>query len=106
MIIAKFTPKASFVTPTGPFTPPVTIEVEYLTAMARPYLAGASITRFEIRMGNLVEEKYFENISNVSLELTAEELKDWGLDDQLLLVAVATKLGVTTTEFVTVEDSQ
>lgn len=98
MIYAKINPKASFVKQEGPFTAPVTVEAEYLTALARPYAAGAPKTNFEVQFGNAVlnEEGVIvsiNQISNTSVQLTAEELANWGTDDSILLETIAVKIG-------------
>jgi hypothetical protein len=100
MLYAKINPKASFVQQEGPFTAPITIEAEYLTALARPYAAGALETNFEVPFCNPVlnEEGIIismTQVSNISLVLTAEELVDWGTDDSVLLEVIADKLGTT-----------
>lgn len=110
MIYAKINPKASFVQQTGPFTPSVTVEAEYFTALARPYALGESQTNFQIQFGNAVlnEEGIITSINQVSsssLVLTAEELVDWGTDDSILLEVIATKLGTSVESVINLEDN-
>ena len=98
MLYAKINPKASFVKQEGPFTAPITVEAEFLTALARPYVPGALQTNFEVQFGNAVlnEEGVVVGINTLSssnLALTAEELANWGVDDSALFEAVAVKLG-------------
>lgn len=107
MLFAKIDPIATFTQNTGPFTAPVAVQAEYLTALARPYAAGALQTNFEIAFGNIVKDAEGKaigvtNVSTSQLTLTKEELADWGTNDDILLTIVATKLGTTVTEFVTV----
>ena len=110
MLYAKINPKASFVQQEGPFTAPVTVEAEYLTALARPYAAGASQTNFEVQFGNPVlnEEGIvtsIQQVSNSQLMLTAIELVNWGADDSVLLEAVATKLGTVVESVINLENN-
>lgn len=108
MLYAKISPVATFTQQTSPFTPPSVTEAQFLTAAARPYQAGAVKTRFEVVFGNIAPSAQaeavnaFTQVSTTSVELTAEELADWGTDDSTLLAAVATKLGTVATEFVTI----
>lgn len=108
MLLAKIDPKASFVQSTGPFTPPVTMEAEYFTALARPYVPGAAKTNFEVMFGNAVkkdDKTDFTRVSSINVTLTAEELVDWGTDDSALLTAIAENIGTTITEFVTITEN-
>jgi hypothetical protein len=110
MLYAKINPKASFVKQEGPFTAPVTVEAEYLTALARPYAAGASQTNFEVQFSSAVlnEEGVvisINQVANSSVILTAEELANWGIDDSVLLEAIATKLGTTVQSTIELENN-
>jgi hypothetical protein len=110
MLYAKINPKASFVKQEGPFIAPVTVEADYLTALARPYAAGASKTNFEVQFGNAVlnEEGVVTSVnqvSNSSVVLTAEELVNWGIDDSVLLQAIAAKLGTTVESVIELENN-
>ena len=110
MLYAKINPKASFVKQEGPFTAPVTVEADYLTALARPYAAGASQTNFEVQFGTAVlnEEGVvvsINQVSNSSVVLTAEELVNWGVDDYALLEAIAAKLGTTVESVIELENN-
>lgn len=109
MLYAKINPKASFIKQENPFSAPLTVEAEFLTALARPYAAGAKETNFEVQFGNAIlnEEgviKGVQGISSTSVVLTAEELENWGVDDSTMLEAVAAKLGTSILEFIDVKD--
>ncbi len=109
MLYAKINPIASFVQNTSPFTAPVATQAEYLTAMARPYAAGAAQTNFEVVFGNVVKDEAgliigFTNVSNSSIVLTAAELVNWGINDDVLLTTIATKMGTEAVEFVTIDN--
>lgn len=110
MLYAKINPKASFLQQSGPFSAPVTIEAEYLTALARPYAAGASQTNFEIQFGNSVLNvegivTSIQQVSNSQLMLTAIELVNWGADDSVLLEVVAAKLGTVVESVINLENN-
>ena len=111
MLYAKINPKASFVQQEGPFTAPVTVEADYLTALARPYVPGAAQTNFEVQFGTAVlnEEGIVVGINNVSssnVVLTAAELANWGEDDSSLLESVAAKLGTSVESIIDVAGNQ
>jgi hypothetical protein len=120
MLLAKINPSATFTSQSGPFSQPIVITAEYFTALARPYIAGASNTNFEVQFGiytpevvgveasegvEFVESRAakFNHVQSSQILLTSEELADWGTDDSVLLKAVASKLGTSVVELVTVE---
>lgn len=108
MLLAKISPAATFTSQDGPFAQPTIVTAEYLTALARPYAAGASKTNFEVRFGTYKSAtesapSTFISISSSQLTLSAEELASWGTDDSVLLDAIATKLGTSVVETVVVE---
>lgn len=106
MLVSKIKPAAKKVIEVTPFSS-TTQELNYMTAIARPYTPGAEITNFQVQFGNLstnsegVVESFF-NQMNTQISLTKEELVNWGTNDEVLLSIVATKLGVTATEFIEV----
>ena len=120
MLIAKISPAASFTAQSGPFAQPETITADYLTAFARPYVAGAAKTNFEVQFGTYTpavqaveasgstpavqaEPARFNAIQSSQTTLTAEELADWGTDDSVLLEAIAIKLGTEVVETAVIE---
>jgi len=108
MLIAKINPAATFTSQDGPFAQPTIITADYLTALARPYVAGASKTNFEIQFGTYTpavegEPAKFNRVQSSQLVLTSQELASWGEDDSALLEAVASKLGTSVVETVDVE---
>lgn len=111
MLLAKINPSATFTSQDGPFAQPTIATAEYLTALARPYIAGAFITHFEVQFGNYIPETTgeqsqpasFSRVQSSQLVLSAEELSQWGLDDTALLEAVALKLGTSVVETIEVE---
>lgn len=120
MLVAKISPAATFTAQSGPFAQPETITADYLTAMARPYVAGAAFTNFEIQFGThtpavqaveasgsvaavQAQPARFNNIQSTQVRLSAEELADWGTDDSVLLEAIADKLGTEVVETAVIE---
>ena len=108
MLLAKINPVATFTSQDGPFAQPTIITTDYLTALARPYVAGADKTNFEIQFGSYTlategQIAKFNRVQSSQLTLSAEELAQWGLDDSALLEAVALKLGTAVVETVEVE---
>ena len=108
MLLAKINPAATFTSQDGPFAQPTIITADYLTALARPYAAGASQTNFEIQFGTYVpavesQPAKFNRVQSSQLVLTSQELASWGEDDSVLLDVVASKLGTSVVETVDVE---
>lgn len=106
MIIAKITPTATKVTQVTPFSSE-TKSLDYMTAVARPYVVGSSQTNFQVSFGTLnVDDEgnivNFNNETNERLTLTSEELSTWGTNDETLLTIIANKLNVTISKFETV----
>ena len=111
MLYAKIDPVATFTENTSPFTAPVAVQADYITAMARPYAAGAAQTNFEVIFGNVVKDDAgvitnFTNVSNTSITLTKEELANWGTNDDVLLTTLALKIGTVAVEFVTIDSDR
>lgn len=123
MLLAKINPAATFTSQDGPFAQPTIVTAEYLTAAARPYVAGAAKTNFEVLFGSYVpavagveasegvdavqtQPAQFNHIQSSQVVLSAEELASWGLDDSVLLDAIASKLGTSVVETVTVEENR
>jgi hypothetical protein len=108
MLLAKINPAATFISQDSPFAQPTTTTADYLTALARPYAAGASQTNFEVQFGTYTpavesQPARFNRIQSSQLVLTSQELASWGEDDSVLLEVVASKLGTSVVETVEVE---
>ena len=106
MLIAKITPPAIKIVESTPFSS-TTKNLEYMTAIARPYVPGASITNFQIQFGELRLDNTdtvvgFDNESNSQLSMTSEELSTWGTNDETLLTLIAAKLGVSVIEIISI----
>jgi hypothetical protein len=97
MLLAKINPSAEKITEVTPFSS-VTTSLDYMTAIARPYVAGATQTNFAIEFGNVTKvdgvATSFQSQTQSNLTLTSEELSSWGTNDEVLLTIVASKLGV------------
>ena len=111
MLYAKINPKATFIKQEGPFTAPITVEADYLTAIARPYVPGAPKTNFEVQFGTAVLDEAgvvvsIKNVSTSSIVLTAEELADWGVEDSSMLTPIAAKLGTSVESIIDVAGNQ
>ena len=122
MLLAKINPAASFTLQSGPFAQSETITADYLTALARPYMAGALQTKFEVLFGTYTapvegvessegveavnaQPAMFNHIQSSQVILTSEELAAWGTDDSVLLTAVASKLGTSVVSTTTIDSS-
>ena len=109
MLLAKINPSASVVKQDNPFAQPQTIFADYLMAIARPYIAGSSITNFEVQFGNYSEAveggqpSNFEPLTGTQVQLTSDELSSWGTDDSVLLSIIATKLKTSVVSTVVVD---
>lgn len=106
MLIAKINPPALKVVESTPFTSS-TINLEFMTAIARPYVPGASVTNFQLQFGivNLDDNGQvinFNDQTSSQLSMTSEELVTWGTNDDVLLNLIAAKLGVSVLEIVDV----
>jgi hypothetical protein len=106
MLIAKINPPAIKVVESTPFTSS-TINLEFMTAIARPYIPGSNPTNFQLQFGNVNLDENGQAISfndqtSSQLTMTSEELVTWGTNDDVLLELIATKLGVSVLEIVEV----
>lgn len=106
MLISKINPPAVKSIGVTPFSS-TTQNLDYMTAIARPYAPGASSTSFQIQFGtvnlNEIDEIIgFRNELDSQIVMTSEELSTWGTNDNTLLNLIATKLGVSVLEIVDV----
>ena len=110
MLYAKISPSAKVAKQETPFTS-IIVDADYMTAIARPYMPGSAQTDFEVIFGNEVKNSEgvvigFKSITNSSITLTSSQLSGWGINDDVMLTAVATAIGTTATEFVTIDSNQ
>ena len=106
MLIAKINPPALKVVESTPFSSS-TINLDYYTAIARPYVPGSSSTNFQLQFGSVnLDDKdqiiNFNNETSSQLTMTSEELVTWGTNDDVLLNLIAAKLGVSVLEIIEV----
>jgi hypothetical protein len=106
MLIAKINPPAIKGIEVSPFSS-TTVNLDYMTAVARPYIPGVPSTNFQIQFGSVTLGENnvvtsFNNETNTQLSMTSEELSTWGVSDDVLLNLIATKLGVSILEIVNV----
>jgi hypothetical protein len=100
MLLGKLATPAIKVYQNGAFSS-TTATAEYLIVSTQRYIIGEEKTEFELRFVNIItenEEKRFDIILREILEMTAEELANWGTDDSVLLDIIAAKLGTSITE--------
>jgi hypothetical protein len=109
MLLAKINPAAEKVIQVTPFSS-TTIYLDYMTAIARPYVAGATQTSFELEFGKINEftgldnviVQSFQSIVQTNLTLTSEELSSWGTNDEVLLSIIAGNLNVSVESYINV----
>lgn len=123
MLLAKISPAATFTSQSGPFAQTETTTADYLTALARPYLVGATQTNFEVLFGTYTaavagveasegveavqaQPAKFNHIQSSQVTLTSEELSSWGTDDAVLLNAIASKIGTSVLSTTTIDSSR
>lgn len=103
MLFGKISPQAVIPQMITPFQQ-TELVANYITAVAEPYVLGASVVNFHVRYGNFNynEENVpvsFETLHQVFVSLSGEAIADWGTDDATVLAAIATEQGTTIVEF-------
>lgn len=109
MLYAKINPTATYTNQVSPFSA-TTTQCSYMTVYARPYAVGAKQTNFQVQFGNEIknEEGVVVGVTNefsTNITMTAIELANWGTDDTVVLMDIATKIGTTATEFIEIPNS-
>jgi hypothetical protein len=105
MLYGKINPvveKSILVTPFSA----VTLTGNLIKAVAKPYRLGATSVNFQVTIvnGDITTGDTVENFTTVltsDLELSGQDLANWGTDDRVMLSTIATKLGTTITDFYT-----
>lgn len=95
------TPKA-YIPSNDMFTPPIEKDCPYMLCIARPYTLGASSVNFEVQFGVVKTQgdiEIFGYFIIKNVEMTQEELQNWGINDEACCNAVAQKLGLTCVSF-------
>ena len=103
MLLGKISPAAVKIVEVNPFSS-TTKSLDYISVIARPYVAGATNTNFNVNFGTITKDESgdvtsFDVSSQTNVTMTSEELSTWGTDDQILLTLVATKIHTSVTEF-------
>lgn len=109
MLVVKINPPAIKTIEVSPFSS-TTKNLEYMTAIARPYIPGASSTNFQIQFGSVVLNENgvivnFNNELNNQVSMSSEELNTWGTNDDILLNLIASKLGVSVIETIDIQNN-
>lgn len=107
MLYAKISPSGKTSRQISPLEIEV-VESGYITAYARPYGAGSSNVNFEIVFGNIIiknELSIFERVFSTNIIMLSDEFVLWGIDDSIILSNIATKIGTTAIDFVTIDDN-
>lgn len=92
----------------GPGISTIKVTCEYISVSAENYEMNAPSTHFYYKIGKMEfnedgSAKKWEPVIRGYVNITAEELVDWGTDDYIAIKAVATKLGVELDEEVRIE---
>jgi len=75
------------------------VTADYLIANVNNYVIGQSNTFFYYKIGKVEfnqngQIKEFNPVIRGGIDLTAEDLQDWGTDDFVALKAISKKLGI------------
>lgn len=103
MLFGKISPQAVIPKMLSPFEQ-TEIVAEYITAIATPYKLGAHVVDFRVMYGNPVynEENVvirYDIIYETYIQLSGQQIEDWGTDDSIVLTEIATEEGTTITQF-------
>lgn len=103
MLFGKLNPQAIIPQMVTPFEQ-TELVVNYITAIATPYILGANVVNFQVMYVNLNYDEENVPVSftvchQVSVTLSGEAIADWGTDDTTVLTAIATEQGATIVEF-------
>ena len=103
MLFGKISPQAVIPQMISPFEQGELV-VEYITAIATPYILGANAVDFQVMYANPVYNEENVVISynvyhQVQVRLSGTAIEDWGTDDTTVLSAIAAEQGTTITEF-------
>lgn len=83
---------------------PITISGSYISVNTQEYVLGAPTSSFICRIGNLEYDefgsvRYFKDFARYQVNLTSDELSNWGTDDTSCLEIITTKLGLEVEEY-------
>lgn len=100
MLLGKLKTPATKVYQSGAFSS-TTATADYMSVATQRFVIGEDKTSFELRFGNLTienEKERFDVLLRENIELTSDEISNWGTDDSVLLDLIAVKLGTSITE--------
>jgi hypothetical protein len=103
MLFGKISPQAVIPQMISPFEQGELV-VEYITAIAAPYILGANTVDFQVMYVNPVYNENNVVVSytvyhQVQVRLSGLAIEDWGTDDTSVLAAIAAEQGATITQF-------
>jgi hypothetical protein len=98
MILGQINPPLSIVRQDTLFNPTTEfITGSYLTAVANQYVLGAHKVNFRISYGECIFDGdtvvEFKTIHSDNVELSGDDIADWGSDDSVVLKTIAQKQG-------------
>lgn len=107
MLFGKIDPAAQIVKQTTPFEQQ-TITADWMTAIARPYVLGATEVNFQVSYGTLVKDETgkvtgFNNLFNDNVVLSGTIITSWGSNDAVILDAIAEQQGTEVIETIDVD---
>jgi hypothetical protein len=109
MLFAKISPQAQLITQATPFSS-TTKNVEYMSAIARPYAIGAEVVNFEVLFGDMVFDENqnpisFQNVITSNVTLNSTQLAGWGVDDSYILTQIASLMDTSVVSYVTISEA-
>jgi len=107
MLFGKIDPVAQIVKQTTPFEQQ-TITAEWTTAIARPYVLGATQVNFQVNYGNFIKDETgkitgFNNLFSDNVVLSGQIISSWGNNDAVILDAISEQQGTEITETIEVD---
>jgi hypothetical protein len=109
MLFAKISPQAQLITQATPFSS-TTKNVEYMSAIARPYAIGAEVVNFEVLFGDMVFDENqnpisFQNVITSNVTLNSTQLSGWGVDDSYILTQISSLMDTSVVSYVTISEA-
>jgi len=103
MLFGKISPQAVIPKMITPFEQ-TEIVAEYVTAIATPYKLGANAVDFRVIYGNPIYDSenvviHYDIVYETYVNLSGQQIADWGTDDTTVLNIIATLEGTTITQF-------
>lgn len=107
MLFGKIDPVAQIVKQVTPFEQQ-TITANWMTAIARPYVLGATEVNFQVNYGNFIKDQTdkitgFNNLFNDNVVLSGQIITNWGNNDAIILDAISEQQGTEITETIDVD---